>query len=123
MNFHQFLEATENSDLVAAWRQSILAQYPGTNIEAWVNPYQIELATLRIPAEEQGGGKGTAIVQSLQEIAKQIGLPIVVRPDPEPRKKAKLISFYKRLGFVPNKGRHKDYTISSPFAFTMYWRP
>jgi hypothetical protein len=120
MNFHLYLE---NSDLIATWRQSMLAQYPGTDIEVWANPYQIELATLRIPAEEQGGGKGTAIVQSLQEIAKQIGLPIVVRPDPEPRKKAKLISFYRRLGFVPNKGRYKDYTISSPFASTMYWRP
>jgi len=98
-------------------------RYPGVDVEAWANQNSIELATLKIPPNLQSGGMGTEIVQSLQKIAQQINLPIIVKPEPEPRKKAKLISFYKSLGFVENKGRNRDYSISSPFGTTMYWRP
>ena len=52
-----------------------------------------------------------------------MGKPIVLRPEPEPRKKKALMDFYKNLGFVANKGRKTDYTLSSPFSLTLYWKP
>ena len=48
---------------------------------------------------------------------------IVVMPEAERGRKSDLERFYRNLGFVRNRGRNMDYTLSSPLAGTMYWRP
>ena len=96
-------------------------EYPGLKLDAYAAPEKIELQQIEAPVK--GGGIGTAVIQKLQDYARSVDKPIVLRPEPEPRKKEALMRFYKNLGFVVNKGRNKDYTLSSPFALTMYWKP
>ena len=68
-------------------------------------------------------GIGREIIKVLQDFAQKRGKPISLHPVSEYGYKKKLNDFYKGQGFIPNKGRNRDYTISDPFAATMYWRP
>lgn len=96
-------------------------EYAGLQIDAFESAAYIELMGINV--ENKGHGIGTKVIEALQEYARRVGKPIVLRPEPEPRKKAALFRFYKNLGFVVNKGRKRDYALSSPFALTMYWKP
>lgn len=100
----------------------IRAKYPFVTIWAFESSTKIELQQITVPKEYRGSGVGTTIIKMLQEYAKSVKKPIVLRPEPERGRKKDLDRFYKRLGFVANKGRNKDYSLSSPFANTMYWR-
>lgn len=94
---------------------------PGLTLNAYENPYQVHIQD--IEAKPTGQGTGTKVMRRLQEYARQVGKPIVLHPEPERGKKAALMRFYKSLGFVMNKGRKRDYALSSPFGPTMYWKP
>ena len=63
------------------------------------------------------------IVRKIQQYAQSVGKPIVLSPEPEKGKKAALERFYKNLGFVHNRGRHRDYRLSSFGGPTMLWHP
>ena len=110
-------EADDLEDLIIRLQES----YPGLQLSAYEASHKIELS--KIEVENRGQGVGTRVIKEIQEYARRVGKPIVLRPEPEPRKKQALLKFYKSLGFVVNKGRQQDYTLSSPFAVTMYWRP
>lgn len=101
---------------------SIKLKYPFVKIWAFESKEKIELQEIKIPLEYRNSGIGTEIIKLLQNYAKTVGKPIVLRPEPERGKKKSLERFYKRLGFVDNSGRNMDYTLSSPMAKTMYWR-
>lgn len=102
--------------------RQIRDKYPFVDIWAFESKDRVELQQIKIPHEHRGSGIGTEIIRLLQNYARSVGKPIVLRPEPEKGKKAALKRFYKRLGFVDNSGRNKDYTLSSPFSKTMYWR-
>jgi GNAT superfamily N-acetyltransferase len=104
--------------------KSLEAQYPG--LELWVyfaSGNFIELGQIRLPPEMQDKGIGHKVVKAIQEFAQRLGVPVVLRPEADPGKKKKLFDFYKELGFVHNKGRNRDYRLSTPFAPTMHWKP
>ena len=96
-------------------------EYSGLVLNAYEASHKIEVQDIKVAAK--GQGTGTKVMRQLQEYANQVGKPIVLHPEPERGKKEALMRFYKGLGFVENKGRNKDYTISSPFGLTMYWKP
>lgn len=97
-------------------------QYPSIDIEAYETNNRIEVMQIYVPPNERNSGIGSDVFRQIQQYAQAIGKPIVLRPEPEKRQKGKLDRFYKRLGFVHNKGRNIDYGLSSPTAKTMYWR-
>lgn len=102
--------------------QHIRSLYPFVKIWAFESKDRVELQQIEVPLEHRGSGVGTEIMEMLKSYAKSVGKPIVLRPEPDRGKKAALERFYKRLGFVDNAGRNKDYTLSAPFSKTMYWR-
>lgn len=102
--------------------QHIRSLYPFVKIWAFESKDRVELQQIEISPEHRGSGVGTEIMEMLKSYAKSVGKPIVLRPEPDRGKKAALERFYKRLGFVDNAGRNKDYTLSAPFSNTMYWR-
>lgn len=102
--------------------QHIRSLYPFVKIWAFESTDRVELQQIEIPPEHRGGGIGTSIMEMLKSYASSVGKPIVLRPEPNRGKKAALERFYKRLGFVDNAGRNKDYALSAPFSKTMYWR-
>lgn len=81
------------------------------------------IQSIRIKEEERRKGFGSIVMDRIKEFADENGLTISLAPEPESRYKEKLHSFYKKHGFVFNKGRHKDWQLSEPFSLSMYRRP
>lgn len=68
-----------------------------------------------VPKSERGKGTGDAVMAALNRHADEHGHTIALTPEPlhgEGGSKAKLKKWYKRHGFVDNKGRNKDYEVS-----------
>ncbi len=68
-----------------------------------------------VPHAERGKGTGDAVMAALNRHADEHGHTIALTPEPihgEGGSKAKLKRWYKRHGFVDNKGRNKDYEVS-----------
>lgn len=81
---------------------------------------QIYLSHIKVPVDHQRKGIGTLFMRDLTQHADHIGASIVASPSSDfGASKTRLIKFYKNHGFVENKGRNKDYTISE----TMYRNP
>lgn len=120
MNFAKWLESESYLQKII---DQILEKFPFATVWAHENKERIEITNIKIPKEYRGQGAGTEIIKAIQGYAKTIGKPIVLRPEAEKGYKQGLERFYKRLGFVHNRGRKLDFTLSSPVARTMYWRP
>ena len=127
MNWYKkakFGNPVPHDDELQAIVKSLQSTYPGLELYAYVtNSGYVEVAQIRVPPENRNQGIGTKVMQVIKDFAQSINLPVVVRPEAESRKKKKLDDFYKNLGFIHNKGRKKDYQLSTPFAPTMYWKP
>jgi GNAT superfamily N-acetyltransferase len=74
------------------------------------------LATLSkvvVPPAQRGQGVGSAFMDDLTRAADVDGATLALSPSSDfGGSKARLIEFYRRFGFVPNKGRNIDYEIS-----------
>jgi len=83
----------------------------------------ISLSRIVVPEGDRNTGKGTAAMQALIDYAGRSGQRIVLTPSADfGGSKSRLVEFYKRFGFVENKGRNKDFTtqetmIRPPRAF------
>jgi len=112
------------TDELQVLRQKLKTQYPGLELDLWKkNNNSVELASIEVPQELRNQGIGTDVIQQIKDYAQKNNLSIVLRPEPNKGKKGALDRFYRRLDFIPNKGRNMDYTLSAPFAKTMYWKP
>lgn len=61
-----------------------------------------------IPDDRRGSGEGSAIMAKITGAADQAGVPISLTPEPIGKGSVTALTrFYKRHGFVPNKGRNK----------------
>lgn len=85
----------------------------------------LKLDMLAVPRGERGLGRGSAAMQDLVDYADRRGLTVRLTPAlKDPRwgttSRKRLVRFYKRFGFVENKGRYKDFTIG---ASEMYRLP
>jgi len=89
------------------------------------NNNSLFLSDFYIKPEHRGKGVGTRIMKSIVQFGDVMKLPIVLMPEPDDDNMSvnDLINFYKKFGFVLNKGKQKDYSFSDPFATTMYRLP
>lgn len=95
-------------------------QYPGLKISLTGAGDVVTLQRIELPAESRNLGTGTAIMQQITSWADANGKTVALSPSSDfGGNKARLNEFYKRFGFVDNKGRNKDYAISE----TMYREP
>jgi len=84
----------------------------------------ISLLGLIIPKGERKQGIGTAVMQDLTNYADQVGKRIELTVGLKDKyhgttSRGRLVGFYKRFGFVENKGRNKDFTTNA----SMYRKP
>lgn len=81
----------------------------------------IHFSEIQIPKDQRKSGLGTKLVKQLVSYADQTNQKIVVTPSTDygATSTSRLKKFYKRFGFVENKGRNKDYEIND----TMYRTP
>lgn len=74
---------------------------------------RLNLSKVVVPKEARGSGVGSAFMEDLVSAADKQGKTVTLTPSSDfGGNKARLEKFYKRFGFVPNKGRTKDYEIS-----------
>ena len=99
------------------------AQYPGLDLWVSETDYKVEVHKIVVPKEQRSQGIGSAIMREIQNYARKVNKPIVLSPEPERGKKKQLDNFYRSLDFVHNKGRKRDFKLSTPFGHTMYWKP
>lgn len=75
----------------------------------------LKLHDLEVRKGNRGEGLGTKAMLALCELADREGLRIVLEPASKTpgstTSRARLVRFYKRFGFVENKGRKKDFRI------------
>lgn len=73
----------------------------------------INLSKIVVPKELRNEGAGTAFMNDLLAEADKSGKAVTLTPASDfGGNKARLTEFYKRFGFVPNKGKTADYEIS-----------
>lgn len=82
------------------------------------------LSDLYVKKEFRGTGVGSAVMSEIVKFADDNHIPIVLIPEPEGRSSVKkLIQFYRKFGFVINRGKDIDYLLSEPFSMSMYRLP
>jgi tRNA nucleotidyltransferase (CCA-adding enzyme) len=68
------------------------------------------LSKIEVSGDERNAGQGTKEMQNIVDKMDREGAIIALTPDDAfGGNKNRLIKFYKRFGFVPNKGRNKDF--------------
>ena len=125
MNWYKKSQLIDQT-VIKSLQKRLMDEYPGLDLELWISNNAggyVELAVLEVPKNDRGQGIGHEVVNRVKSFASKLGFPVVVRPSPERGKKGALNRFYKDLGFIDNKGRYKDWQISSPFSATKYWKP
>ena len=69
---------------------------------------------VKIPKELKGQGIAKSIMKEILSIADKNNIILSLTPTNEfGSSKARLIDFYKKFGFVMNKGKNKNYQISN----------
>lgn len=93
--------------------EGIRALNPGVIISLQVSSrggYSV-LSKIEIPKENRNSGQGTQIMEEIVNAADREGIDLALTPsDTFGSSKTRLEKFYRRFGFVPNKGRNKDFT-------------
>ena len=95
--------------------QALKNQFDAMGVTYGVNARDgiITLSKLIVPETERGSGKGTAAMKALLDYADQTGQHIALTPSADfGGNKKRLTDFYKRFGFVENKGKNKAYSVS-----------
>jgi GNAT superfamily N-acetyltransferase len=100
----------------AAGVRNFIADRPDRN--------EIQLADLVVPKDQRGTGVGSQFMHELTDMADRHGRTVTLTPAQRDdnmgtTSKSRLQKFYGGFGFVRNKGRNTDFTISD----TMYRKP
>lgn len=89
----------------------------GVEIDAYVDPkkQQLDLFRVVVPKPERKKGLGTKAMGDLIAYADQFGLLFTLSPSTDfgGTSVVRLKRFYRRFGFVSNKGRNKIWQISA----------
>ncbi len=88
----------------------------GANVFLYEKGDTITLSKIVIPKERRNEGAGSAFMQDLIQYADKTGKTIKLTPSADfGGSVSRLKEFYKRFGFIENKGHNKDYAISELF--------
>lgn len=124
--FQEFLEEGSSSEKrIQTKPQNVLnkissayrLKYPGLNLDTSHNltTDHIRVNQIWIPPHFRGRGIGTRIMKGLGKYANKTQRSITLNQQADPGKKQKLSKFYKTHGFVPNRGRNKDFTTRDAY--------
>lgn len=104
-------------------KNNLLDEYPKSEISAVfdVKSKTLKIYKISLPKELRKQGYGSEIVDKITDWADNIQATIVLTPSTDFGASSvdRLFRFYKRFGFVSNKGAKKDFSISD----TMYRKP
>jgi GNAT superfamily N-acetyltransferase len=101
-------------DIENKWRES------GLKLDLEESQNKIILSRIVVPKNQRNQGIGTNALNELVNYSDSVGKTLSLTPsDDFGGNKTKLKEFYKRFGFVENKGKNKNYEISE----SMYREP
>ena len=121
MNFKIWLEQFERPlDQVV---QNLRTKFPGLSLWASEHENRINIGEIVVPENMRKQGIGSEVLSAIKQYAQSVGKPVTLSPEPGKGKKAALERFYKKNGFVWNRGNKKDYSLATFFGSNMVWRP
>lgn len=110
--------------------KQLQSEVPGSEVELRVKPLNqgrriVDLENLFVPKERRNEGVGSSFMERAVQWAdaNNVWLTLSVADKNRERgttSRGRLIQFYKQFGFVENRGRHKDYSLS---LYTSMYRP
>ncbi len=87
------------------------SKYPDVNFSIYENGGEINLSKIIVPKEVRNNGIGTKAMNDLIDYADNSAQKITLTPSGDyGGSKSRLIDFYKKFGFVENKGKFKDFS-------------
>lgn len=110
--------ASPSPDEARAWASGVARELGLQAFDVWPNGRgDLTLNLLVVPRGARKAGLGSEAMRRLVEYADSNALRVVLSPARQDdahgtTSSARLVKFYRRFGFVENKGRHKDFTIS-----------
>ena len=105
-SFRNWLQ--ENTSFIKEIKEKYKNTFKTINIYEYNNKISIDL----IITKEKNSGEGTKLMKDICEYADKSKKIIILSPsDDFGGNKKRLIEFYKRFGFVENKGKNKDFEI------------
>lgn len=101
---------------VDTWIKDIEHKYGLERFEIYQTSNLIRLYWIVVPKDNRNEGIGSKVMEELCKKADELKKVIVLDPSVKnsvgTTSKSRLIDFYKRFGFVVNKGKHKNFKIS-----------
>ena len=126
MDFKQYLLEFVSSEDLETFEERVKSELGLSKFSLNLFPKAnaISLQLIVVSKEGQGKGAGTKAMKMLCDYADKNKLKIILSPSEKDSRlgttsKSRLIEFYKRFGFVMNKGKSKDFT----FQDSMYREP
>lgn len=104
--------------VLQAWVADVKQRLGLAELSVWLHANgDIALSMIQVPRDAQSRGTGTAAMRELTDLADRHRARVVLTPanrgDPGgTTSRTRLVAFYKRFGFVENKGRSRDFTVS-----------
>lgn len=107
-----FSRASRDPD-AKALQSNIEAEYPGTKLRLRERDGTVTLDRIEVPKSQRNQGAGSAIMRRVTDYADATQQRIALSPSSDfGGNKTRLTRFYRQFGFRPNKGRHRDYSVS-----------
>jgi len=127
MNIISLLEQIDVKRSVERFVAQTKDKYGIDRLYMHVRDYEntIVLDDIVIPKDKRKQGIGSSIMNEIINFADGMGKIVMLTPAIKSdyhgtTSRGRLVKFYKRFGFVPNKGRNKDFTLP---ADSMYRTP
>ena len=100
--------------------EQLRSKYPNSQFDVFDSGKNISVSRIVVDKSARNTGTGTKAMQDIIDYADKNGKRVTLTPSSDfGGSKSRLVDFYKRFGFVENKGRTKDLGISD----TMYRSP
>lgn len=92
--------------------EDAMKSIPGLKLGVYGNPENgYTISRIEIPKDLRNTGLGTSVMRSITQAADQEGARLMLTPTSDfGGDKNRLTEFYRRLGFINNSGRAKDFT-------------
>jgi GNAT superfamily N-acetyltransferase len=114
MKIGPIFEAEDNLRLqIITQLDSIIQKYESMGMACWIylkGNEAIEVASIKVKDKtKRKQGLGTGLMQEITGLCDKYNLLCVLTPEATETPMSVLLRFYKGFGFVPNKGRNKDF--------------
>ncbi len=118
MTFKEFLIENDYKNLTLDILSRYLEKRHGATVDLFSHGNDIHVLNVIVPKHKRKQGIGTSIMRTINGYAdahgKRVLLNVADKDDYHgTTSRNRLLRFYKGLGYIHNKGRKKDFTISS----------